>query len=126
MYEQASNARLNKAKLLTLQVGHLPFSTGLPQQQWDAPFHHLGIWFTQDRMDLEANQTRILTRIQETTARWAQRALSLQGKVILANTYLLSKLWYAAHICPFSAPFTCKVNQCIQKWAWAPAKVPLL
>ena len=45
---------------------------------------------------------------------WSLRRVSLLGKSLVANTFLLSCMWYLAHIVPFSFDYYRKLARIIQ------------
>ena len=57
---------------------------------------------------------------------WSLRRVSLLGKSRVANIFLLSCMWYLAHIVPFSSDYFKKLARIIQRWLWGDSSVPAM
>ena len=60
----------------------------------------LGVFFSTkaEASNIPENWTIKIEDIQLTVQRWSKRNLSLAGKVLIAKTFLLSKLNYIVHV----------------------------
>ncbi|KAF5202946.1 hypothetical protein FRX31_007467, partial [Thalictrum thalictroides] len=73
---------------------------------------------------IEANQTKLLSAIAAKVQSWGPCKISIAGQCIAANVFLLSKVWYLAHIVPFQKSFFVAARRLLQRWVWAPSKHP--
>ncbi|KAF5190967.1 Transposon tx1 uncharacterized protein [Thalictrum thalictroides] len=121
-YELASNAKLNQSKTVAVTVGPRDFNLPFSHHPPGMPFRHLGVHFTASGIDLDYSEAALLQSIACRKACWGGRFPSLARRVILTNTFLLSKLWFLAHILPFSDLFYSRVEQLVQGWLWAPSR----
>ncbi|KAF5198055.1 Line-1 retrotransposable element orf2 protein, partial [Thalictrum thalictroides] len=125
-YCQASNAKLNVSKTVTVRVGkkrtvHNPLTPSIPPQE---TFRHLGVLFNSHGVAIRENQEKIIDAMLAWVQSWGQRNISLVGHGKAATIFLLSKIWYVAHIIPFQESFFKDTRRLLQRWMWAPAKHP--
>jgi Reverse transcriptase (RNA-dependent DNA polymerase)/zinc-binding in reverse transcriptase len=120
LHQKACNARLNLGKSETLFLSDSPSSpilgTMLPR---DAIFTHLGIPFHPQSLPFPPSYyASLLDNLRATVAAWQPRKLSLQGKVLIINSRLLSKLWYLAYFVSFSPSFFADLQKIISAYLW--------
>ncbi|KAG0270896.1 hypothetical protein BGZ96_006128, partial [Linnemannia gamsii] len=60
----------------------------------------------------------ILQELERTVSAWNYRRLSFSGRVTVANTYFLSKLWHVAPFYEFSEAFFKSVDKITKKLLW--------
>ena len=58
------------------------------------------------------------TKNSRTLSCWQDRQLSIAGRVLLTNSCLLAKLWFAAHVVPFSEAFIGQVMARVKRFIW--------
>ncbi|KAJ1718130.1 hypothetical protein LPJ61_006826, partial [Coemansia biformis] len=63
-------------------------------------------------------QSILLTRIETQITGWQDCKLSLMGRAMLCNSTLLTKLWFAAHIVPFTDTSLQCVRAVMHKFMW--------
>ncbi|KAJ2261830.1 hypothetical protein GGI01_001992, partial [Coemansia sp. RSA 376] len=105
LHSRASNARLNDDKTEMLRIGSPTFELPCTPMLPHATLRYLGIHFSESGLASKYMEGVLVSKIQSTITGWRQRKLSLYGRVLLANSVLLAKLWYAARITPFSEAF---------------------
>ena len=118
LYQQASNAKLNNNKTLAVKVGNPLFPISYNLIETNTPFRHLGVLFSTSGAYFGANESHLLSSIQNVTTLWCHRQISLTGRCVAANVFLLSKIIYTAHIVPFSQAFFDSLYRILQKWLW--------
>ena len=95
-----SGLKLNKKKSLGMWVGsHKNKQYGSEEISWikkDENIKILGVFFSTkaEASNIPENWTAKIEDIQLTLQRWSKRNRSLAGKVLIAKTFLLSKLNY--------------------------------
>lgn len=118
-FEKISGARLNVGKTLALKIGVVNLS---PESEWlqiQDKVKILGIVFTEDfKTTVDINWDMVLKGFQKCL--WANnnRCLNLIQKVILINTYVSSKLWYAASVIPLTNKHSGKFISRIGSFLW--------
>jgi hypothetical protein len=108
-YSQVSNAKLNIDKTEAFSLG----GAGLPTwraflelhgvRKWYdkksvAPIRYLGFHMVQSPAQRHYVNDRILQQITNACNLFSQRQLSLRGRVMVANSLILSKLWYQLRV----------------------------
>ncbi|KAI0231619.1 hypothetical protein L0F63_006765, partial [Massospora cicadina] len=66
---------------------------------------HLGVWVEVGGYASAVMESRILDNVTKRIASLRAHPTSLTGRVVLANSMLLSKVWFGAHAIPFSLSF---------------------
>lgn len=117
-HERASAARLNADKTVVLRVGQPRFEPPIQPIPDDQSTRYLGIMFSSKGLDSETMEARLFSEITATADRWQDRKLSVVGRTLLANTCMLAKLWFAAHIVPFTSAFEQKVRRRVRQFIW--------
>ncbi|KAF5187918.1 hypothetical protein FRX31_022494 [Thalictrum thalictroides] len=135
-YLAASNSKLNISKTVVVPVGpettwaaivhpqagqevtdHSSFAALVPAGSTSI-FCHLGVYFTPKGIALGHMESTLLKAMADRIASWRVRKATLLGKVLVANVFLLSKIWYLAHIAPFSCKFHKEVEKLLWSWLW--------
>ncbi|CAG8693207.1 9961_t:CDS:2, partial [Ambispora leptoticha] len=93
IYEKASNAKINesKTKLVPLMV-------------------------MARRVELKGDRTTVITNIKNLTDKFSQRNLSFRKKILVANSLILARIWYAAYLLPLSRKQVAEINRLITIW----------
>jgi hypothetical protein len=65
----------------------------------------LGIWFGKDHIN--TNWIQIQNKVKIQFEKWRDRRLSLRHKVLIINTYILSKMLYGPYQTIFLKPLPC-------------------
>lgn len=117
-YQAASNSRVNIDKTIVVKVNNPNFQYSLPPIPPQEIFRHLGVLMTSKGLCVKACENLIISKISSQVSRWSHLNISLSGRCIAANIFLLSRVWYLAHILPFSNQFFQELNRILQKWFW--------
>ena len=118
LHENASAAKLNEQKTVLIPVGRPEFDLPFPALGGREHTRYLGISFTCRGLEVEAMERRLLNDINTTADHWQDRQLSIAGRVLLTNSCLLAKLWFAAHVVPFSEAFIGQVMARVKRFIW--------
>lgn len=99
-FGQVSGSKINEQKIL--KIGN-PDTINHPHihQLVKDKVKVLGIWFGKDHKN--TNWLQIQNKVKIQFEKWKDRRLSLRHKVLIINTYILSKILYVARIVPPSA-----------------------
>ncbi|RKP06400.1 hypothetical protein THASP1DRAFT_25265, partial [Thamnocephalis sphaerospora] len=100
---------------------HLPdsdFAVPFQRLAWDEPFRYLGILFKRGRVAIDEQRSRILAAVKQSVESWRDRNLSRRGRVLLLNTFALSRLWFAAHAVPFDRDTLRQLNAATRQFLW--------
>ena len=94
-----SGSRINEQKKEILKIGN-PDTINHPyiHQLVKDKVKVLGIWFGKDHKN--TNWLQIQNKFKIQFEKWRDRRLSLRHKVLIINTYILSKILYVAKIAP--------------------------
>jgi Reverse transcriptase (RNA-dependent DNA polymerase)/zinc-binding in reverse transcriptase len=118
LHRDACNAKVNDHKTLSLFLpGTQPF-TRFQRIAWDVPFKYLGIQYQGGRVAWHVQREQILSLVTQRLESWKDRALSISGRILLLNTFALSRLWYAAHVVPFDRTTTKQLESRIRTFLW--------
>ena len=79
---------------------------------------HLGVFVNSTGIDTKAHETKLLTTISARIVSWQIGSPSLQGKVLLINTFLSSQFYYLAHVFPLSQSFYDNIYRAFQRFLW--------
>ncbi|KAJ2743372.1 hypothetical protein GGI19_006708, partial [Coemansia pectinata] len=103
LHSLASNAKLSDDKTEMLRIGNTTLVlSGIPILPERAVIGYLEIYSSEDGIAIGHIKGQLIEKIQAQIQRWHGRQLSLYGRVLLANSVLIAKLWYTARITPFS------------------------
>ena len=80
----------------------------------------LGVFFSTkaEASNIPENWTAKIEDIQLTVQRWSKRNLSLAGKVLIAKTFLLSKLNYIIQALSLPKAIAAQIDSIIFKFLW--------
>jgi exonuclease III len=116
-FGQVSGSRINEQKTEILKIGN-PDTLNHPHihQLVKDKVKVLGIWFGKDHIN--TNWLQIQNKVKIQFEKWKDRRLSLRHKVLIINTYILSKILYVARIVPPSAKHIQIINRYIYTIFW--------
>ena len=122
-YEEASNASINKSKTILLPITDNARRIELPNQSEfkaiDQNQDSITILGYEINMKGEPSKklwAEMLKKIKNKIQFLAQRNLSLQGKILVAKTLLISKIWYLSYLLPPSRKQLGEINKLITNW----------
>lgn len=122
LHERACNACINRHKSLVVYLPGTEMETQFRVLRWNEPVTYLGFIFRCGAIDHGAMRGRIMESITKTISAWEDRPLSLCGKVLLLNTFVLSRLWYAAHSMPLDKEMIKTIETEIRSFLWSGSK----
>ncbi|KAF9576873.1 hypothetical protein BGW38_008102, partial [Lunasporangiospora selenospora] len=88
------------------------------QAPFGQQFTHLGVKLQQGGRDMAAIEKEILDGLRRTVATWNKRRLHFTGRVNVANTYMLSKIWHVAPFYDFSSAFFTDLDRITKTLLW--------
>ncbi|KAJ2055113.1 hypothetical protein GGI17_006738 [Coemansia sp. S146] len=110
LHSLALNAKLNDDKTEMLRIGNTTLApSDIPILPDRAVIRYLGIYFSKDGIATGHMEGQLIEKMQAQIQCWHDRQFSLYGRVLLANSVLMAKLWYTARITPFSNSFNAQV-----------------
>ena len=128
-YEIATGATLNQNKTKGLELGgfnHKIHNIPFPITWEQHGIKILGIIFHSDNLYMSnLNWSAAITKLQTKSNFLQFRYLSLQGKAMLINTILLSKIWFLANIFIIPTWARKKINQIIYQHLWDSNSEPI-
>lgn len=103
LYGKATGARINKAKSEILCVGKGELSTiekkGFGLQICENNLQLLGVYIGKDQnICNELNWKIKINKVKSILNMWLQRHLTIQGRVIVVNTLMMSRFWYTLFV----------------------------
>ena len=117
-YEAAATAKVNREKSLLVPLGNStppsPFRPLLPTDK----FSYLGITFTRHGIARVSMETMLAERVEQRLRSFQDRHVSLRGRILLANVFALSRIWYASSVVNFSRNFVSRVKKAIRDFIW--------
>ena len=121
LFSRISGLKLNKSKCEGMCLGSLRTSSDKPLGiSWsNSPIRILGIFLSYDsKKVIELNFLNKLTLIQKLFRTWANRGLSLLGRITIAKTLAISQILFAASVIPIPNDMLMQFNSCIYKFIW--------
>jgi hypothetical protein len=117
IFGQVSGSKINEQKTEILKIGN-------PETINHSHIHQLvndkvkvlGIWLGKNHKN--ANWLQMQNKVKIQLEKWRDRRLSLKHKVLIINTYILSKVLYVARIVPPSAKHIQIINRYIYTMFW--------
>ncbi|KAF5192015.1 hypothetical protein FRX31_018398 [Thalictrum thalictroides] len=100
-------------------LGRSPIAS-LPAAGENSVFRHLGVQFTPTGLAIDLMERSLIQSMEDRVSSWKVRRASLMGKVLVANIFLLSKIWFLAHVVPFSRKFHSQIDRILRSWLWGP------
>ena len=128
-FEKATGLKLNRNKTKIYGTGYWK-----NKEQWpldwikveERYFYTLGIYYCNDYNDcIEKNWSVIMSKIQQHANMLLNRRLTLQQRAAYANSCMLSKMGYVAHIYPLTTYFAKQINKIIFRYIWGGRYEPI-
>ena len=124
-YEYFTGLTINYDKTEILRIGswkssNAKFYSDLPLKWSDGQINVLGMSiFAQLDNTVEDNCNKVLEQVKLICKRWANRDLSLLGKIQICNTLLISKILHISQVLhKFTDSFTKGIKQCMREFIW--------
>lgn len=122
LHERASGAKINKEKSVLIPLSatslqEIPMP-GYATAAHRETFTHLGVKLRQGGRDMAEIETDTLAGLRRTIGTWHRRRLTKTARVVVANTYFLSKLWYVAPFYDFSVKFFDEIDRLLKLLIW--------
>ncbi|CEP15119.1 hypothetical protein [Parasitella parasitica] len=135
-YAAVSNAKFNKDKseAFALDGRHSPSWQAAFEDMNLQVYHHqgsgsafryLGLYFAYNHTQRAQIEEMLLSSVRKQCHIYSQRQLSILGKVTIANSLILSKIWYCLRLLRPTKRFLENVKTCIYQFVWN-KKSPLL
>lgn len=118
IYENYSQALLNKSKTEAIQLGKETFNLPWNISTTKNPVRHLGYLFTKDGPACDLMETNLLENCKKRLSLLTNNNLSLVGKTVIFNTFISSKIWFFAHLIPLSNIFIKNLKTITQQFLW--------
>jgi hypothetical protein len=102
-FSKITGLRINKDKTEILLLGKAKLKNLGPnmEQYVKENIRMLGVYISKDKSKLiDLNYDPIIEKINNTIKRWQNIELSLQGKIVIVKTLIISKLIYALNVLP--------------------------
>jgi hypothetical protein len=121
-YEKASNARINKLKTNLMPLTNTARSIKLSEEACFKKLRKqdnitvLGYNITANGTPKKTLWQEAINKLKLNLEKLTYRNLSLKGKIILANSLLLSKIWYVAYLTPPNKKQVAEINRLITFW----------
>ena len=114
-----SGLRLNIHKSKALRLGRYGLEQDLPYVVVNK-IKILGIFFQTDKMakDVEDNWMHRISKVKSLIKDWSRRDLSIQGKVIIIKTFLISQFIYVMQSIGLPTSVLQMLNTIIYKFLW--------
>lgn len=90
-----------------------------------AAFRYLGLYFAYNTTQRAQTEEMLLTSVKKQCQIYSQRQLSIMGKVTVANSLILSKIWYSLRLLKPTKRFLANIKKCLYQFVWN-KKTPLL
>lgn len=128
-FEQAMGSRLNRDKTKIYGTGNWQ-----DREQWPIDgfqtdqeyFYALGIYHNNNyHQSVEKNWNIILDKIKKHTNLLLNRKLDLHQRVVYANSCILSKVWYVAHIYSLPENYVKALNTVLFHYIWGGKYEPI-
>ena len=86
----------------------------------------LGVFLGPDKKLCDKNNWKTkISKIKSLLGLWSQRHLSLQGKSLILNTFIFSRLWYLVNVQYVPVWAQQEIETCVSKFLWN-GKTPLI
>ena len=122
LYEKASNARINKQKTKVIPLTTIARRANLPDmdnykivEEQDA-FTLLGYEIYPNGQPKKDLWPSTITKLKNSLNNLASRNLSFKGRILIANSLIISRIWYTAYILPPNKKQVSEINSLITQW----------
>ena len=121
-FEMATNSKLNVRKTKIFGYGNWKGRTNWPIDEIKVEidyFKTLGIIFSTDyKLSVDLTWNNIYHKISKRISLIKNRNFTLFQKACIINSLLASKIWYTAHVYPYSLEISKLINKEIYKFLW--------
>ena len=119
LYEEASGAKLNKSKTTGLCIGKLKNTKpSFSEILWTKNYvKTLGIHHGYN-IDVSNIYNNIIEKINSILNKWRKRTLTLQGKVLIIKTFVISKILYEAEINGIPEQYIKIIESIMKNFLW--------
>ena len=128
-FELVSGAKLNWQKTKAIDIGHIEGDPLIvPWLQTGNTIKVLGVIFTNSvRLMVKLNWEAVMNSFMQQIRCHSLRCLTLHQRVIIANTFVMSKIWYLSSILPPYAIHTAKITSTLGRFLWhgIPTRIPM-
>src|SRR6266487_389681 len=128
LYERVSNAEINfnKSKLLQLNGKSTQYTYTSPftNLQEDKTIVSLGFPIKNGKLDYKGLWTKLINRMKSKIDQVSYRNLSIRGKVLVAKSLILSKIWYFVPAAPPNHKIKHEITSLISKYIRSSAILP--
>jgi hypothetical protein len=118
LHQAACNARVNAHKSLALFLPQSHFHLPYRIVPWNEPFRYLGAWYKDGKIAANLHQERLVSQLEQCVEAWRDRAVSVCGRVLLLNTFALSRIWFACHIFHLSSRTISRITHICRTFIW--------
>jgi hypothetical protein len=118
-FESFSGLKLNLQKTKALKIGNGNVDENIPVTLVDR-IKILGIYFESDKMarEIEENWSHRMDHMKHLIKEWSKRDLSIQGKVVVIKTFLISQFVYVMQSVGLPIPILRNINTHLYKFIW--------
>jgi exonuclease III len=121
-FSKMTGLKINKEKTEILTLGNTS-KTDLPkklQQYVKESVKMLGVYICTDKnKTIQENYEPIIEKMNNTINRWKNKGLSIQGKIVIVKTLIVSKLIYALNVLPTPPKEKMKeIQDSLYKFIW--------
>ena len=118
-FQRFSGLKMNRQKTKALRIGTQGQENGVPFQTVEK-IKILGIYFENGKLarDIKENWCNRVAEVNRIIKDWSRRDLSIQGKIIVAKTFLISKLVYVMQSISLPQEILKKINLILYKFLW--------
>src|SRR5260364_158463 len=121
-YEAAANAKVNKEKSKLLPLTEKASCTILPEEERfekleeNGTIRILGFEVNKKGQPNKSLWDNLTTKLKKLAESMKRRGLSFKGRIIIAKSLLLSRVWFASYILPPNRKQLAKINEIIIHW----------
>ena len=121
LFGAASGSKVNKTKTTIFPLGKwkINYPRSIPRDVFSTSVKILGLPFGNEAGNIWEG---ILGKIETRLNQWKQRHLSMVGKKLILNTYVLSSLWYVGRIRGIPDNTLTKAERLMYDFLWHPRK----
>ena len=121
-FGKTMGSRLNRTKTKIFGIGAWKGREQWPINEFQVEKEHLntlGIYHSNSYGNcIDMNWSNIISKMKNHTNMLHSRRLTLHQRVIYANTCILSKMWYTAHIYPLTDRYYKEANTILFQYKW--------
>ncbi|CAG2248424.1 unnamed protein product [Mytilus edulis] len=115
-FGKASGAKINKNKTEILNICNAPEEDTCLKLLTKESVKTLGIWFGKESQS--KSWLPIIHSIKNTVEKWENRKLNFKHKLIVINTYIISKILFVARVVSPLPEYLTQINRYIYTFFW--------